>query len=506
MTPRKYASVSIWRTKPLAYGIDATRGTTPIYQEIANLKDAKSAYGAIVYQKAPSLLQSLSFVLGAEKFRAGVRLFLREHAYANAEWNDLIRAFETTSQQRLTGWANAWVRRRGMPQVEVDWSCDASGNLARVELRQHDMLGEGRAWPIKAELLLAYDDAPHERLTIHLDGARALVPQAVVRRCPTYAFANNGDHAYGRFLLDARSRSAVLERIAKIKDPLLRTMLWGALWDSVREAELAPGDFIELAIKTLPTETDEELTQSILERTARAFQRYLAPSGKASLAPKLEALLFDRLMNVSELGLRITYFRAFRAIAITTTARDQLKQILRGHLIAPGIEIKPIDRWRIITALLAADDTEADALLAAEARRDVTDEGRKQAYLAAAARATAAMKQKYFNDYLRNRAVPEDWIEGSLAPFNALSQAPLSVSYLKPALAALPQIKRERKIFFVLAWLNAFIGGQQSRAALDEVNAFLRATPLDRDLELKVLEVVDELERTVKIHARFDRQ
>ena len=39
--------------RPAAYGIDATPGTTPIYQEIGNLKDAKSAYGAIVYSKAP---------------------------------------------------------------------------------------------------------------------------------------------------------------------------------------------------------------------------------------------------------------------------------------------------------------------------------------------------------------------------------------------------------------------------------------------------------------------
>ena len=48
----------------LAYAIDSTKGTTPIFQEIPNLKDAKSAYGAIVYQKAPSVLKQLAYVLG----------------------------------------------------------------------------------------------------------------------------------------------------------------------------------------------------------------------------------------------------------------------------------------------------------------------------------------------------------------------------------------------------------------------------------------------------------
>ena len=72
------------------------------------------------------------------------------------------------------------------------------------------------------------------------------------------------------------------------------------------------------------------------------------------------------------------------------------------------------------------------------------------------------------------------------------------------ALEALPQVKRERKIFFVLAWLNAFIGGQTGQEALDQTREFLRTNRIDRDLELKVLEVMDELERTARIRAKFD--
>ena len=67
----------------------------------------------------------------------------------------------------------------------------------------------------------------------------------------------------------------------------------------------------------------------------------------------------------------------------------------------------------------------------------------------------------------------------------------------------LPQVKRERKIFFLLAWLNAFIGGQQSAVAQEQVHKFLKTANLDRDLQLKILEVVDELDRTVRIRQRF---
>ncbi|MGH9840750.1 MAG: ERAP1-like C-terminal domain-containing protein, partial [Blastocatellia bacterium] len=203
-----------------------------------------------------------------------------------------------------------------------------------------------------------------------------------------------------------------------------------------------------------------------------------------------------------ELGARITYFRAFRNLAATADARAQLKAILAGKLSVPGVEIKPLDRWQLIARLLATSDAEADALLDAERKRDTSDDGRKQAYIAEAARAGEATKRRYFDDYLKNRNVPEDWVEGSLWAFNAWNQSPLTLPYLKPALDALPQVKRERKIFFVLAWLNAFIGGQQSQEALDQVRAFLKANPIDRDLELKVLEVMDELERTVRIRAK----
>src|SRR5207302_1153958 len=78
VTSQTHATVrtqeNVWKRiyesiQPDAYVIDSTKGTTPIYQEIPNLEDAKSAYGAIVYSKAPAVLKQLAFVLGAEKFR-----------------------------------------------------------------------------------------------------------------------------------------------------------------------------------------------------------------------------------------------------------------------------------------------------------------------------------------------------------------------------------------------------------------------------------------------------
>jgi len=87
--------------------------------------------------------------------------------------------------------------------------------------------------------------------------------------------------------------------------------------------------------------------------------------------------------------------------------------------------------------------------------------------------------------------------------FNYWTQPDLTLPFLKPALEALPKLKRERKIFFVLNWLDGFLGGQNSPAALGAADDFLQTGEIDGDLRLKVLEARDELARTVKIRERY---
>jgi aminopeptidase N len=107
------------RNKPLAYLTDSTRGTTPIYQEIPNLSAAKSAYGNIVYRKAPSFLRQAEFYLGEDKFQIAVRQFLKKHEFANAEWTDLVKEFETASKQDLKDWSARWIKQRGAPLIRL---------------------------------------------------------------------------------------------------------------------------------------------------------------------------------------------------------------------------------------------------------------------------------------------------------------------------------------------------------------------------------------------------
>jgi aminopeptidase N len=513
------------RTKPLAYLTDVTKGTTPIWQEIPNLSAAKSAYGNIVYRKAPSMLRQAEFYLGAREFQQAVRLFVKEHAYANASWEDLVGAFERTSGRRLETWAAAWVKRRGMPDVRAQLSTDRRGRITDLSVTQRDALGEGGAWPMRLSVVLAYLPKPGARspggktadfYDLHevlLDGARpARVPEVVGRPRPDFVFANFEDYGYGRFLLDDASRAFVVENFGRVREDFLRALLWGSLWESVREAEMAPAEFVELAIDNAARETDDVLLAFVLSRAQTAFTRYLSSAQRAALAPRFERALYEGMLRAPTQGQRITYFRTYREAATTPEALKVLSDVFEGRLEVPGMTLRSRDRFDIARAVLAQSveaggegaTRAAEALLEAAARQDASDDGRRYAYAAGAARPDAGSKKRYFEQYTSDRALAESWIEASIGAFNSPQQSALTLPYLEGALSELPTLKRTRKIFFVNGWLAAFIGGQCDARAASAVRDFLARTPaLDRDLRLKVLEASDGLERCVRVREKF---
>jgi aminopeptidase N len=400
-----------------------------------------------------------------------------------------------------------------MPQVDAAWSC-SNGKIDHLTLTQHDVLPDNFLWPISNQITLSYPGqgsvADHS-LRVDWNTASVNIIKAVGQPCPLFLFSNSGDEAYGRFLLDHTSESAAAHQIVDApeaaQDPLLRTMLWGALWDNVHVANSPPRGYVELALKSLPSETDESLARVQGGRIAAAMHAYLREATRKALAPRVESVIADRMLNAPTLGLRIVSFRTFTGVAETPAALQQIKELLSGKLAVPGLTLKPLDRWNLVGHLIAMSDPEAAAIFAAEKARDHSGEGQKYAYAAEAGTSSAETKARYFDGYLHSQMIQEDWITQSLRPFNSWNQTALTASYLKQSLDELPEIKQHRKIFFLGAWLGAFIDGQNtiqsSPAAQAAVRAWLAGQKIDPDLRLKVLEVSDALDRTVLIGQRF---
>jgi aminopeptidase N len=502
LLPEHHAWNAFHQLKVAAYRTDATPGTTPIWQRLPNLSAAKSAYGSIVYSKAPAVLRQAEFYLGEDAFRRAVQAFVHTHPYGAADWNDLVRAFERASGRKLGAWANAWVKRRGMPTVEAKWDVDRKGRVKRAVLAQSDALRGGGLWPMRTELLVAVNGTL-QTLPVALEGSTAAIPRLAGQPAPRYVFANHGDYAYGRFLLDDASRAAVIADLAAVPDPFLRALLADALWDEVRDARLAPLAYVDLALAQARRETDEVTIASLVGRVQTALRWYLSAPQRAAAAPRVEAALADGMTNAADTGGRIVYFRAFVGAATTADARRTLKALLAGTQAVPGVKLSSRERFRIIERLLALGDPEAAALLTAQAAADHSDDGRRYAYAVAAARPEPEAKWRRFLAFLDDAALAESWIEESLAPFNTVEHAQWTAPFLETALEQLPELKRMRKIFFVERWLAAFLGGQTSAEAVTTAKRYLRETRLDPDLRRKVLEHLDGLERTVRIRRKY---
>jgi aminopeptidase N len=494
------------RNKPAAYDVDLTVGTTPIWQQLGNLDQAKSNYGAIVYNKAPGVLKQLNYLVGDSAFRAGVHAFLTAHRYGNATWRDLLAAIGRAAHEPLDDWGKQYILRPGMPIVEQRLEV-ANGKITRLELIQRPAqpsVSGNAPWPIRTQVAVVNQGTTPKLLPVVLRGDTTIVREAVGLPAPDFVFANANDYAYALVLPDSTSAAWLVQHIGSVSDDFLRAMLWGALWDLVRETRLSPRTFVEAALRELPNENDEQIAAGIVGRLRRGLEAYLSAADRESLVPVAERLLLSDAGDARRpYGIRKNQLDAFIDLATTPIAVGRLDAWLDSASGA-GLPLRQPSRWSIVTHLVSIAAPTADRRLAQEEQRDTTAGGKRRAFVAGAARPSAETKRVYFERYFADRTLNEEWVTASLRSFHDPDQSALTREYLEPALDSLSWIQRNRRIFFLGSWLGAFIGGQQDETALGTIDAYLTTHhQLPLDLRQKVLQSRDELERTVRIRRAY---
>ncbi|MFN3244345.1 MAG: M1 family metallopeptidase [Planctomycetota bacterium] len=488
------------RVKPRAYAVDATPGTTPVFQELQNLADAKSAYGAIVYNKAPAVLRALFAQLGPEVFQTGVKRFLDKHAYGSATWQDLAAALEGAARQDLRRWSERWLLAPSMPQVRVAWSVDDAGKVREANVTQRALGGDG-TWPIDLELLVFGADGSRDTITVATDAATTAVSALVGRDAPAAILANPQDVAYGQFVPDAASVAWLLDNLPREPDPLVRACGTTALYEAVREAELDPARFVETLLAMLAVEADADTHRWLLSRLGTCLTRYLPAERSADLWRRAVELLLAQLTDGEASGREVTIFRFLAWHSDEPKVLDVCRLVARGEATIQGLQTGRRDRFLAAAALVAAgkDDGTYQKLRDAFAEQDVG----KDAFLTEAATPTASSKERYWRQYLELGTPPEQWTQDSLGYFHWPRQQALTLPYLRKALDQVEWVKQNRRIFFMPAWLDAFVNGHSSKEALAIVDAFLAESRLSPDIEKKLLQSRDGLARAVRIREAF---
>ncbi len=488
------------RVKPRAYEVDSTPGTTPVFQELKNLADAKSAYGAIVYNKAPAVLRQLSDALGGDVFRKGLEQFLRQHSYGNATWRDLAASLQAASERDLNRWSERWLMAPSMPRVRLMWQTDENGKVTDARLLQRPIGGEG-TWPLQLQLLVLEADGSRRTLTVRSDSASETVPQLVGRPAPHCVLVNPTDVAYGQFLLDDVSRSYLLQSVTAEPDPLLRAVMTTALYESVREAELDPAQFAEVALRLLRTEGDPDTHAWLLGSLGTCLWRYMPDERAAALRATTVDLLLRLLEDGQASGRELTTFRFLARNATDPRVLELCERVARGDAGIAGLDPGKRDRFLGAAALLAAGlgDDAYDHLVATFEGQDIG----KERFLADAARPTQDNKAAYWHRYMQLEDPPEQWTQDSLGWFHWRGQGALTLPYLPQALTKVRWVKQNRRIFFMPAWLDAFVNAHSTAEALEIVDRFLAEADLEADVRQKLQQSRDGLARAVRIRAAF---
>ena len=159
------------RSRASALSTDALGSTRAVEYPVHSPAEAEDMFDVITYEKGAALVRMLEQYLGAEAFRAGVRLYLRRHAHANTVTADLWDALADASGQPVRQIMEGWILQGGYPAV----SATATEHGLEVAQR-HFTLDPGqadeRSWVVPLRLRVRQRKGDRHELRLLLDQTR----------------------------------------------------------------------------------------------------------------------------------------------------------------------------------------------------------------------------------------------------------------------------------------------------------------------------------------------
>ncbi|MGE2715011.1 aminopeptidase N [Mycolicibacterium litorale] len=395
--------------KSWAYRQDQLPSTHPVAADIPDLHAVEVNFDGITYAKGASVLKQLVAYVGLESFLAGLRDYFRDHAFANATFGDLLGALEKASGRDLSGWGRQWLKTTGLNTLRADFDVDGDGRFTRFAITQSGAAPGAGETRVHRLAVGVYDDDPttgklvrvhREELDVEGDSTDVPALQGVPRG--KLVLVNDDDLTYCALRLDPDSLQTVLTRIADIAEPLPRTLAWSAAWEMTREAELKAREFVALVMSGVHAETEVGVAQRLLLQAQTALNSYADPQWAQEVGWPAFA---DRLLDLArESAPGSDHQLAFvNALCTSVLSRNHVAVLATlldnepAEVNLAGLVLDTDLRWRIVTALAASGDIDADGpetpFIDEEAKRDPTAAGRRHAAAASAARPQAAVKE-----------------------------------------------------------------------------------------------------------------
>jgi len=450
-----------------AISADNAVSTHPIEVPVVSTNDFFNVFDAITYDKGASVLNQLSHYIGREDFRLGVSNYLKEHSWENTKLDDFMSSLSEQSGIDLDPWAQDWMYQAGVNTIEARFSCDTNGISSFAILQtvpdDHPTLRNQR---IQLGLFTTADNGTIElsaAIPIEIRGAETQVPDAIGLACPDLALPNYEGWGYTEVSLDEISMDIIINdgALERIDDPLVRSMIWTALFDAPGNGQMENSTLLETLIASLPVEDNDRIIRqslatlvsnlNLLERLGGEYAGELAEYG-----PQAEQQLWQLIrqgitgtsdsQSVSTLNLRLS---RYIGLARSDEALGNLANLLDGGVEIFGLDLGQNQRWNIIQRFTARDYENARQLLAAERQRDPSDAGRRAAIAAQAALADLTIKQEWVTRILdTENPLPLSNLRAAMGSIFPTGQEELQLALLEQLTSNLPELAANRDNYF----------------------------------------------------------
>ncbi len=326
--------VSFGLSRGAAMAVDGLNSTRPIEYPVHSPADAGGMFDVLTYEKGASVLRMLEQYLGAEEFRKGISLYLREHEYANAETSDLWDALEKSSHQPVRRMMDTWIFQPGFPIISVARGADGKS----IQLSQNRFLylrepGSGaEQWHVPLMIKAATDQGISEHKMLLTSSEATLELPGNIR----WVLVNQGGSGFYR----VRYSSDLLAGLTGALDQLSPIERFGVVSDAWAAVVAGLGplrDFFSMADK-FRNETDLNVWRAILGGFAyldvvvdQQHRPALQAEVRRLLTPALERLGWEPKAGESELQGQL---RASLIGALGTQGEDPQVQAKARELYA----------------------------------------------------------------------------------------------------------------------------------------------------------------------------
>ena len=487
---------------PAAYGVDRTEGTNAIRQRLLNLNEAGSLYGAIIYQKAPIVMRQLEKIVGEDSFRDGLREYLKAHAFGNATWLDLIATLDPRTADDLAAWSKAWVEEAGRPNITTELKV-ADGRVERLAFTQRDpRAARSLVWSQRFRVALGYPsetrllDVAMNEPAVEISGARGLP-------APAFVLPTGGGIGYGGFTLDSASRTWLLGHLPEIPDALTRGAAVITLWEEMLDGRLRPAVLAELLLRSVDVERDEQNVQRILGYIERAYWKFLDPTMRAALSPRVEQVLGAGLKAAPTSSLKSAWFSALRDTALTPPTVQWLERVWRRTENVHGLVLAEPDYILLAQALAVRGVPAAEEILDAQIAKTMNPDRKAQMQFVRPTLSSDENARDAFFVGLKDvhHRRRELWVLEAIGYLHHPLRAASAQKHVVPSLELLREIQRTGDIFFPKRWMDATLSGHNTREVAQTVRAFVTALPQDypERLHKVILSSADDLFRAVRM-------